>query len=309
MNVLEHRLTPTFGRGRVQRRPVVVVGAANKGANIPGSKQETLNQVVEALRGQLGEGSPKKKQQQQQKKKKNSKGSRGFSATVKGKRVAIEIPQRDDSDEGTAKLCLDLINLLGTDYTSRISLVCCGSVSSSTMDNMVKEVPDLEVLNLQEAVAEAPAGDIIILSAPGGEDVGALKEVEELLYKCRGATLVCATNPRWDDVDPPEEYRGMIRNFTVLYSFVPLSIQGLLGTLDGCVFKYAGGTGAPEAAAYRVFLTDADQESGYKQIGQMSRRPGPGDLETVIYNAQAAQSPITKAAKGISGLFGNRKSD
>lgn len=79
-----------------------------------------------------------------------------------------------------------------------------------------------------------------------------------------------------------------------MYSFLPLAIQFFMSKKEGVVFKFGD-------QPWRIFYQDTN---GLRQIGQQAtRRPTQDDLEIVILNASAADSPLTAAAKGIRGLF------
>ncbi|CAG9466175.1 unnamed protein product [Pedinophyceae sp. YPF-701] len=296
---------------RASRSLVIANATTDTGVEIPGSKRETLQQVSVSLTRQLvgknkasGKAGAGRKASRGKKKAGKAAGGRAKGFTnVSTKKLVVEIPGRDVSAEGNAKLACDMLEALPEGAAPDVSLVCCGGeVSEPFMAGLVERLPDLEVLSLTEAMEEPPAGDVLVLSAPS---VGDLRGIEEVLGRFRGAAVV-ALNPEWT-YDVPAEYRAMVRSFKVLYAFAPLAIQGFLGNKEGVILK-APGDASPESTPFRVFLREGG-ESEYRQVGQMARRPTPSDIEQVVYNAAAASSTVVKAAKGISSLFGRKKDD
>lgn len=51
---------------------------------------------------------------------------------------------------------------------------------------------------------------------------------------------------------------------------------------------------------WSVFLEESE---GVKCVGQMDDKPTGADIEAMVYNASAASSPLTAAAKTISRLL------
>ena len=89
-------------------------------------------------------------------------------------------------------------------------------------------------------------------------------------------------------------------SFSVVYSYLPLSIQGLRGNrAGGAVFKCVRG-GAPEGSPWRILVKDEGE--AYQQVGAMQRRPQQEDLEAALYNAAAAKSPVNKSIGAFRGL-------
>jgi hypothetical protein len=105
--------------------------------------------------------------------------------------------------------------------------------------------------------------------------------------------------------------------------------QGLLGPKEGAVLRVAEPGQPISKAPWRILLKEADkgfvqvrtnvsasglQSAGEKfqpltplraavqQVGAMTRRPAPDELELAFINASAAASPLTKTAKFLRGL-------
>lgn len=112
-----------------------------------------------------------------------------------------------------------------------------------------------------------------------------------------GVTFRQSTQPG-DTV--PDKTALFANSFSVVYSYLPLAIQGVTGaTTEGAVFKCVRG-GAPEGSPWRILVkNDAGK---YQQVGAMQRRPEQADLESALYNAAAAKSKINKGIGLFRGL-------
>ena len=55
-----------------------------------------------------------------------------------------------------------------------------------------------------------------------------------------------------------------------------------------------------EDAPWRIFL---HEKGAWRPVGRMQHRPGSGDIEAALAAAAAVDSPLTKAAQGVKGLF------
>ena len=114
-----------------------------------------------------------------------------------------------------------------------------------------------------------------------------------------GGTFRAAAAARTDG-PPPDAASVFANSFSVVYSYLPLAIQGVTGaTTEGAVFKCVRG-GAPEGSPWRILVKDDTGE--YQQVGAMQRRPEQEDLESALYNAAAAKSKINKGIGLFRGL-------
>jgi hypothetical protein len=115
----------------------------------------------------------------------------------------------------------------------------------------------------------------------------------------RAAAAAAAQNQ--NESSPNVDADSVFANsFSVVYSYLPLAIQGVTGaTTEGAVFKCVRG-GAPEGSPWRILVKDDAGE--YQQVGAMQRRPEQEDLESALYNAAAAKSKINKGIGLFRGL-------
>ena len=119
-----------------------------------------------------------------------------------------------------------------------------------------------------------------------------------------GVTFRAAAAARTDG-PPPDAASVFANSFSVVYSYLPLAIQGVTGaTTEGAVFKCVRG-GAPEGSPWRILVKDDAGE--YQQVGAMQRRPEQEDLESALYNAAAAKSKINQGIGLFRGLADKAK--
>jgi len=103
------------------------------------------------------------------------------------------------------------------------------------------------------------------------------------------------------DNQTPDPVEAFANSFTVVYSFLPLSIQTTMfgSTTEGAVFKCVRG-GAPAGTPWRILVKE---NGAYEQVGAMQRRPQQTDLEAALYNSIAAKSPVNDAVGKASGFL------
>lgn len=76
------------------------------------------------------------------------------------------------------------------------------------------------------------------------------------------------------------------------------------GALGGNKMAYLFRGIIADSDKWFVFLQEGE---GTKSVGQMDGKPTSADIEAIVYNASAARSPLTAAAKAVSGLFSGLK--
>jgi len=254
---------------------LAVCRATSDDVPVPSSKEEAIAQACAALEAQMR---PSKKERRAGRKK-------GFAGAA-AKKLALEIPVLDDSPGALAELAGDLLDgARGGDFTVAV----CGGHAEAFSGRLGKRA-----VSIEDAVADPPGGDVLVV-APGLAD---LEDVEELARQSRGAALVLL-NAGWDTEHPPEEHRAFVRSFKVVYSFLPLQVQLVMVTQEGAVLKCAL-DGSPDAAPWRTFVV---RGGVHEQVGRMTKRPTSEDIELIMVNASAAQSPINQGIKGARGFL------
>lgn len=72
--------------------------------------------------------------------------------------------------------------------------------------------------------------------------------------------------------------------------------QGIFGGKTGFVFRWT--KSRVGASTWRIYLDD----KGIQRVGQMATKPTESDIESAVYNASAAKSPLTAGAKFFNKL-------
>lgn len=233
-------------------------------------------------------------------------------------RLRVEMPLLDESDESRASLLLDLFSTLsigkkGTHFA--LSVFC----NSGIMEKLKKE-PRFNPLesnpNLQQTLmpdsaknpsfrcydiadtVELDDTQVIVILAP---------KLSELTYMLNIAKAgdpwpLLLLNPDWSPEEEEAEaaHASFLQSFEVVYSYLPLAIQGFFSKTEGAVLKHVK-SGAPAGRPWLVF---AKEGGTMKCVSSLKKRPNAVDLENALYNAMAANSPVTKSIKFLRGLTG-----
>lgn len=83
----------------------------------------------------------------------------------------------------------------------------------------------------------------------------------------------------------------------------PSPRQAFIVTQEGAVFRWVR-RGSPGGTPWRIFAMEG---RAWTPVARMDRRPGGEDIEAAFYNASAAKSPLTGAAKFLGGLMNKDK--
>lgn len=111
-------------------------------------------------------------------------------------------------------------------------------------------------------------------------------------------------NPKWAFEEEIEfgELSGFIGSFEVIYSFMGLEVQGILNKRKGMIFKCVR-NGVLSGELWNVLVEEEGGE--LKAVSKFKARPSITEVENVLYNLMAMNSPITKSAKFLRDLVSN----
>jgi len=225
------------------------------------------------------------------------RGGKKSTRAGKGPRVRVEIPLPPGVSEQAAD---EVVALLGDGSFVGIGTSLDVRFASPELAALA-ECPTLE------AATPASPGAVLVAVSPTAADVPALSALVQR-FDWAGAIVV---NPAGWEASVDQSLVPFTRTFDIAYSFLPLSIQGLLGsTSNGAVFRSVEGEKTPAAAPWKIYLMDEDPP---KQIAQMQKRPGDAEIETTLYNSMAQESPVNQgiravrsAGEGLMNLFPGR---
>lgn len=222
-------------------------------------------------------------------------------------RLRLEIPVFDDSPDSLSRLALDVVSDLPTKRNPPpkllllwpppllTSLAAAGVGNSSSV--ISSKFEPLGGLRPSLAVA-----DVVVFFSPASSQLGSMREICEAFHP-KPAVLF---NPGWSYEEEGEMAGSFVRSFEVVYSFMGLEVRGVLSRKRGVVFRCVkdGGLGAGEGWEVMV-----EGEGGKMElVTKFKRRPAMGEVENVLYNVMAMNSPVTKTVKFLRNLASSSSS-
>lgn len=121
-------------------------------------------------------------------------------------------------------------------------------------------------------------------------------------------------NPSWsfDEEGDEEKFgagaRGFVRSFDVVYSFTGLEVRGLLSKKRGVLLRCAEAAGRFGAEGWVLMVENdggAPDGQEFKVVSRLKKRPTIGEVESMLYNLMAANSPVTKSARFLREIVSN----
>ena len=247
--------------------------------------------------------------------KKGKKGSsnKGFARPAQPARATLEVPIADESPAGTAALAVDLIKSLSAASSSGRTAAAGARLVFGDVDaalaasDLLGADSPVAVSALDDDESDADSDEeatvcyLLVIVAPTPQQAPrAAALLASRAFRSRDAALL---NPGWEALAPP----AGLSNFSASYAFVPLAVQGFLGsTTTAGVMLCARVPGGPAQPLWRIYK-DESGRGDFAVVGRAQKRPGPRDLEDAFYNSAAASSPVTKGVAAIRGMFNNKK--
>ncbi|KAF4394596.1 hypothetical protein F8388_020421 [Cannabis sativa] len=225
---------------------------------------------------------------------------------VKQPRFRVEIPVIDDSPESLSRLSFEVfgeipfkrkgspVNILiiwPNDSYKEAALRVFESYPSCPVDHV--DFSSLTTGGLSSA-------DVAVFLAPEVKDLGNVKSVSDDFYP----RPVVVFNPRWAFEEESEfgELSSFVGSFEVVYSFMGLEVKGILSKRRGVIFKCVR-DGVVSGEKWSVLVEEEDGE--LRVISKFKARPSIGEVENVLYNLMAVNSPVTKSVKFLKDLVSN----
>ena len=144
------------------------------------------------------------------------------------------------------------------------------------------------------------SADVVIFSVPETSQLVQMKSVTDIFYP----KPVVMFNPKWafEEESNFGDLSGFVGSFDVIYSFMGLEVRGMLSKRKGMVFKCVR-DGVVSGERWNVLVEEEGGE--LKVVSRFKARPSIGEVENVLYNLMAINSPITKSAKFLKDLVSN----
>lgn len=223
-------------------------------------------------------------------------------------RFRVEIPVVDDSPASLSQLALDVfgdtrikkkgspVKILILWPNPRLTEAAIKAFEPHP-SNYVEHMDISSITNESNRILNSC--DVAVFLAPEAPQLEVMKAVTESLYP-KPAVIF---NPKWafEDESGFGGLSGFVGSFEVIYAFMGLEVRGILSKRKGVVFKCKR-DGVLSGERWSVLV---EEEGEMQLVSTFKARPAIGEVENVLYNLMAINSPITKSAKFLKGLVSN----
>ncbi|VFQ68767.1 unnamed protein product [Cuscuta campestris] len=222
---------------------------------------------------------------------------------VKPPRFRVEIPVNDDSPESLSRIAVEVfenmpIRRKGSNVKILIlwpdkSLAEAANTFLTSSSSAIIE--NLEVSSVTNRLGSIRvSNDVIVFLAPEPSQVEVMKDITGGVHP----KPVVIFNPKWgfEEEGMFRELREFVGSFETVYSFIGLEVRGVLSRRKGAIFK-CGRDGR-----WNVLVEEEEEEGEWKMISTFKTRPSITEVESVLYNLMAMNSPLTRSAKFLKGL-------
>lgn len=225
-------------------------------------------------------------------------------------RFQVEIPVIDDSPYSLSKLALQVfgeipirrkgppVKILIIWPNPTLTEAAIKAFKSSSSE-FVKHL-DVSSFASNGATRVLNSAEVAVFFAPEASQLAVMKRVTDSLYP----KPVVIFNPGWgfEEESSFGGLSGFVGSFKVVYSFVGLGVTGVLSNRKGVVFK-CDKDGVSSGEKWFIFVEEEGGEM--KAVSKFKARPSIGEVENVLYNVMAINSPITKSVKFFKDLVSN----
>ncbi|KAG8365033.1 hypothetical protein BUALT_Bualt18G0060900 [Buddleja alternifolia] len=229
---------------------------------------------------------------------------------IKQPRLRVEIPVVDDSPASLSQLALQVFNempmrkkgskikILILWPNQRLTMAAIDAFDSHSSDIVVQNIDISSILD--EDIRTLNSADVAVFMAPEASQLAVMKTVSDRFYP----KPVVMFNPKWVFEDEVNfgEMSGFVGSFEVVYSFMGLEVRGILSKKKGVVFKCVK-DGVLSGERWNVFVEE--EEGELRVVSRFKSRPSITEVENVLYNLMAINSPVTKSAKFLKDLVSN----
>ena len=268
----------------------------------PSSREDAVAQarscLAAALQKPLGNSVPPKKLKRQRQ-----------------PRLRAEIPVVDDSPASLARLALDVFSgsagVSRKGAPARLLLVWPSAEALAVALREFENSGDSTTAHAQLG-SEAPGAlsvcDAAVFLAP----VPAQVELVKASAAAVDPKPVVLFNPAWSfDEEEGEAFgagaRSFLGSFSVVYSFTGLEVRGLLSKKRGVLLRCVDGGRFGGESWVLMVENDGGAPVGqeFRVVSRLKKRPTIGEVETMLYNLMAANSPVTKSARFLREMVSN----
>ncbi|GJP71164.1 hypothetical protein CLOP_g2010 [Closterium sp. NIES-67] len=179
-------------------------------------------------------------------------------------------------------------------------------------------VIEWDIASLSERQSVPRDAALVCIVGPTEDQAGKVKSV----LNSAGQMPVLLLNPAWASAPAAAAAAAaggadassslvadLVKEFDVVYCFMPLAVQGLFGGNEGALMRVVGGAdgGGPGAVASPVpwvLLTQKKGESAMRPLTALPARPDAERIETILYASVASDSPISKGVQFFKAIIG-----
>ncbi|KAE9588602.1 hypothetical protein Lal_00002733 [Lupinus albus] len=227
---------------------------------------------------------------------------------LKQPKFRVEIPLIDDSPDSLIQLALDFfgdisIKRKGSPVRVLIMWPDSSLKESATIAFQSHSTCQVEHIDIPSVVKSGSrvldSADVAVFMAPECSRLALMKTVSDAFYP----KPVIMFNPKWafEEESNFGDLSDFVGSFEVVFSFMGLEVRGILSKRKGVIFKCVR-DGVVSGERWNVFVEEGEE---LKVVSAFKARPTISEVENVLYNLMAINSPITKSAKFIKGLVSN----
>lgn len=226
---------------------------------------------------------------------------------LKQPKLRVEIPVIDESPNSLTQLALDVfgempIRRKGVKvkilifWPDRSLTEAATKAFPSQSGNVVIENFNIKSVNNRSL---SSAADVAVFLAPEASELAVMETITDSLYP-KPAVIF---NPKWAFEEEGDfgELTSFVASFDVVYSFMGLEVRGILSKRKGVIFKCVR-DGVFSGEKWHIFV---EENGELKMVSSFKARPSITEVENVLYNLMAINSPITKSAKFLKNLVSN----
>ncbi|KAM7260600.1 hypothetical protein ACFE04_011273 [Oxalis oulophora] len=226
---------------------------------------------------------------------------------LKQPRYRVEIPLPDDhhSTHSLTQLALDVFaNLRVKKRISDVRILIIWpniTFSENAAEAFEASAASYKIQNVDISSVDSRRlnlSDVAVFVAPDRNKLWLVKTVTDSLYP----KPVVMFNPKWgyEEEQGFGDLKSFVASFEVIYSFMGLEVKGILSKRKGMIFKCVR-NGVLSGEKWNV-LVEEEGKSEMKLVSSFKVRPSIEEVEMVLYNLMAMNSPITKSAKFFKNL-------
>uniref|UniRef100_A0A7N0V0U3 DUF1995 domain-containing protein n=1 Tax=Kalanchoe fedtschenkoi TaxID=63787 RepID=A0A7N0V0U3_KALFE len=225
---------------------------------------------------------------------------------LKQPRFRVEIPVVDDSPTSLIQLAEEVfgdVPIKRKGSKVKIAIIwpeaaLAEAASQSFKSNSSNQAEHTDMSEIAENRI-LNAADVAVVFAPEQKHLAAIKSVADAV----SPKPVLVFNPKWafEDEGSFGEMSSFVASFDVIYAFMGLEVKGILSKKRGMVFKYTR-DGVVSGEKWSVLV---EEDGEMKVVSKFTARPSIGEVENVLYNLMAINSPVTKSAKFLKDLVSN----